>query len=371
MAHDCKTWASGTCISQPNPMNFFEQLGLFALRQIDPERAHMLAIKALQLGLTKTEKPFTSDRLKTEISGLKLPNPIGLAAGFDKNAQALVGLAKSGFGFIEVGAATPLPQLGNPKPRLFRLSQDQAVINRFGFNNDGIERIAERLSSRPESMVTGLNLGANKKNHDPSADFAKVLIQCAPHVDFATVNVSSPNTEKLRDLQGKELLSSLLDIVMETRDALKKPIPIFLKIAPDLDKTALENITEIALTHKIDAIIATNTTLERTGLDSNHRNQAGGLSGKPLFEISTRILAQMAKLLEGKIPLIGVGGVSSANDAYDKICAGASAIQLYTALVYQGMSLPIYISRELDSILEQNGHSKISQAVGSKIEEWL
>ena len=352
-------------------MSLFEKLGLFALRRINPERAHMIAIKALELGLTKTRKPFTSDRLHTEIAGLKLANPIGLAAGFDKNAQALFGLAKSGFGFIEVGAATPLPQLGNRKPRLFRLSQDQAVINRFGFNNDGIELIAKRLSNRPKNMVTGLNLGANKNNLDRSADFAKVLIQCAPYVNFATVNVSSPNTEKLRDFQSRELLSALLDIIMDTRSMLKMPIPIFLKIAPDLNKAALEDITEIAICHKIDAIIATNTTLERKLLHSKYRNQAGGLSGKPLFDISTRILAQMAKLLDGKIPLIGVGGISSAKDAYDKICAGASAVQLYTALIYNGMSLPGHISRELDSLLEHNGHSKISQAVGSKIERWL
>lgn len=352
-------------------MSLIEQLGLVALRQFDPERAHGLAIKALELGLATTHKPFTSDRLKTEIAGLNLPNPIGLAAGFDKNAQALGGLAKSGFGFIEVGAATPLPQLGNPKPRLFRLTQDQAVINRFGFNNEGIERIAERLSLRPEGMMTGLNLGANKTSLDRAADFAKVLTQCAPYIDFATVNVSSPNTEKLRELQGKSALSSLLDGIMEARSTLKKPIPVFLKIAPDLDKEALEDMAEIALTQKIDAIIATNTTLERTGLASKHRSQAGGLSGKPLFEISTQILAQMAVLLEGKIPLIGVGGVSCAQDAYEKICAGASAVQLYTALVYHGMSLPGDISKGLDELLKQKGYSNILQAVGSEIDKWL
>ncbi len=352
-------------------MSLIERIGLVALRQFDPERAHGFAIKALELGLATTQRPFTSDRLKINIAGLNLPNPVGLAAGFDKNAQALSGLAKSAFGFIEVGAATPHPQSGNPKPRLFRLIQDQAVINRFGFNNDGMERIAERLSHRPEGMVTGLNLGANKTSPDRAADFANVLTHCAPFVDFVTVNVSSPNTEKLRELQGKSALFALLNGVIEARDALKKPIPVFLKISPDLDKAALEDIVEIALTQKIDAIIATNTTLERTGLASKHRSQAGGLSGKPLFEISTRILAQIAKLLEGQIPLIGVGGVSSAQDVYDKICAGASAVQLYTALVYHGMSLPCDISKGLDSLLIQNGYSNISQAIGSKIYKWL
>jgi dihydroorotate dehydrogenase len=352
-------------------MSLIERLAVVALRQFDPELAHGLAMKALELGLATPQKPFTSDRLKTNIAGLDLPNPVGLAAGFDKNAKALGALAKSGFGFIEVGAATPLPQPGNPKPRLFRLTQDQAVINRFGFNNEGAERIAKQLSQRPEGIVTGLNLGANKTSSDRAADFAKVFTQCAPYVDFATVNVSSPNTEKLRELQGKAALSVLLDGVMEARDKLKNSIPVFLKIAPDLDRPALADIAEIALTQKIDAIIATNTSLARIGLVSKHRSQAGGLSGKPLFEVSTQILAQMAALLEGKIPLIGVGGVSNAQEAYHKICAGASAVQLYTALVYHGMSLPSNISKGLDELLKQNGYSNVSQAVGSKINKWL
>ena len=290
-------------------MSIIERLGLVALRQFDPEQAHGFAIKALGLGLTTTQKPFTSYRLKTEIAGLKLPNPIGLAAGFDKNAQALGGLAKAGFGFIEVGAATPLPQLGNQKPRLFRLTEDQAAINRFGFNNQGMKRIAKRLSARPAGMVTGLNLGANKTSLDRAADFAKVLTHCAPYVDFATVNVSSPNTEKLRDLQGKEALSALLDGVNQTRRGLGEPIPVFLKIAPDLNEAELADMAKMALSHQVDAVIATNTTLGRENLQSPHQSQAGGLSGRPLFDRSTRVLAQMATHLEGKIPLIGVGGL--------------------------------------------------------------
>jgi dihydroorotate dehydrogenase len=348
-----------------------ERLGLVALGQFDPEQAHGLAIKALGLGLTTTQKPFTSYRLKTEIAGLKLPNPIGLAAGFDKNAQALGGLAKAGFGFIEVGAATPLPQPGNPKPRLFRLTEDQAVINRFGFNNEGMERIAERLSGRPAGMVTGLNLGANKASPDRATDFTKVLAHCAPYVDFTTVNVSSPNTEKLRDLQGKEALSALLEGVNHTRHGLDQPIPVFLKIAPDLNEAELADIAEMALLHEVDAVIATNTTLGRENLQSPHQSQAGGLSGRPLFDRSTRVLAQVATHLEGKIPLIGVGGIGSGQDAYDKICAGASAVQLYTALVYHGLSLITEIAKNLDTLLQQDGFENVSEAIASKRQDWL
>ena len=352
-------------------MSIIERIGLFGLRQFDPERAHGFAIKALGLGLTKTQKPFTSDRLKTEISGLKLSNPIGLAAGFDKNAQALGGLAKAGFGFIEVGAATPLPQPGNPKPRLFRLTEDRAAINRFGFNNEGMEQIAKRLSNRAPGMVTGLNLGANKTSPDRAADFAKVLAHCAPYVDFATVNVSSPNTEKLRDLQGKEALSALLDGVNQTRLSLDQPIPVFLKIAPDLNEAELANMAEMAVLYQVDAVIATNTTLGRENLQSPNQSQAGGLSGRPLFDRSTRVLAQMATHLEGKIPLIGVGGIGSGQDAYDKICAGASAVQLYTALVYHGLSLITEIAKDLDTLLQQDGFENVSEAIASKRQDWL
>ncbi|WP_292290710.1 dihydroorotate dehydrogenase (quinone), partial [Marivita sp.] len=226
-------------------MTALETAGLALLHRFDPETAHALALRALQLGLAPTTGTITSPRLRTTLAGLSLPNPVGLAAGFDKNAVALRPLARAGFGFLEVGAATPRPQPGNPKPRLFRLSEDRAVINRFGFNNDGMARIAERLGTRPRDAIIGLNLGANKDSDNRAADFATVLATCAAHVDFATVNVSSPNTEKLRDLQGKDALSALLAGVMETRSTLKRRIPIFLKIAPDLSEAEIADVAEV------------------------------------------------------------------------------------------------------------------------------
>ncbi|WP_243613163.1 quinone-dependent dihydroorotate dehydrogenase [Shimia aestuarii] len=352
-------------------MTFLEKLGLRALHCIDPETGHGLAIKALQTGLAPAPGTITTPRLATTLAGIDLPNPIGLAAGFDKNATALDGLAKSGFGFVEVGAATPRPQPGNPKPRLFRLSEDRGVINRFGFNNDGMEAIAARLAKRPKGAVIGLNLGANKDSADRASDFAKVLATCGAHLDFATVNVSSPNTEKLRDLQGKAALSALLAGVMETRDALAHPIPIFLKIAPDLSESELAEIAEVALEAKLDAVIATNTTLDRTALVSRHKVETGGLSGAPLFTKSTRVLARLSALTEGKLPLVGVGGICNAQDAYDKICAGASVVQLYSALVYHGMSLVGEIAEGLDALLERDGFANVAEAVGSKREAWL
>jgi len=261
-----------------------EPIGLKAMRAFDPETAHGLAIKALQMGAAVAPGTLTSARLATTVAGLELPNPVGLAAGFDKNAKALGGLSRTGFGFVEVGAATPRPQPGNPKPRLFRLTEDRAAINRFGFNNQGMDAIAARLEARPEGMVLGLNLGANKDSADKAADFATVLTRCGPLVDFATVNVSSPNTEKLRDLQGKEALSALLAGVMEARAALRSPLPVFLKIAPDLSEQDIEDIAQVATGSGVDAVIATNTTLSRDGLRSAHKSQTGGLSGAPLFD---------------------------------------------------------------------------------------
>ncbi len=345
-----------------------EKLGLAALHRVDPEKAHGLALRALSAGLGPSSGPFTTDRLRTQVAGLDLPNPVGLAAGFDKNATALAALSRTGFGFLEVGAATPRPQPGNPKPRLFRLAQDQAAINRFGFNNDGMDAIADRLAQRPTGRVTGLNLGANKDSTDKSQDFATVLTRCGPFVDFATVNVSSPNTEKLRDLQGRAALSSLLTGVMEARDGLHKPIPVFLKIAPDLSTDEIAELAEVANSSGIAAIIATNTTLDRDGLHGPHQTEAGGLSGQPLFEKSTQVLAQLAGLTD--LPIIGVGGVGSAEQAYAKICAGASAVQLYTALVFRGVSLATEIAKGLDALLTRDGFATVADAVGSRRGDW-
>ena len=342
-----------------------EQLGLRALHQVDPETAHGLAITALRLGLAPTPGPVTSKRLKTSLAGMSLPNPVGLAAGFDKNATAVAPLSNAGFGFIEVGAATPLPQPGNDKPRLFRLTEDRAAINRFGFNNEGMQAICTRLARRGAGVPVGLNLGANKTSTDRAADFARVMELARDHVDFATVNVSSPNTEKLRDLQGKAALAALLAGVMEVRG----DTPVFLKIAPDLTEAEIADVAEVANDADVAAIIATNTTLDRTGLKSAQRDQMGGLSGAPLFEKSTRVLARLSTLTD--IPLVGVGGIGSAEDAYAKICAGASAVQLYTTLVYGVLSLAADIAKGLDKLLKQDGYDTVADAVGSNRSAWL
>jgi dihydroorotate dehydrogenase len=357
-------------------MSLTEQLGLKVLRKIDPEKAHHLALTALRAGLAPLPGPVTSSRLKTSFAGIEMPNPIGLAAGFDKNAEAVAQLSRSGFGFIEVGAATPRPQSGNAKPRLFRLTEDRAVINRFGFNNEGMEAIASRLarcrlSNNHSDVPVGLNLGANKDSDDRAADFAQVLAHCGNFVDFATVNVSSPNTEKLRDLQGPEALQALLLGVMDARKGLDHEVPVFLKIAPDLDASEIAEIAEVAKTSGIDGVIATNTTLSREGLKSAHKSEMGGLSGAPLFEKSTKVLAQLSNILRDDVPLIGVGGVSSALDAYTKICAGASLVQLYSAMVYSGLSLAPQIARGLDDLLKADGFDHVSQAVGTKRGDWL
>ena len=352
-------------------MNILEKIGVSAMFKLDPEVGHGLVIKALNMGLVTSKGPYTSDRLKTTIAGLDIPNPIGLAAGFDKNAQVISPLLKAGFGFIEVGAATPKPQDGNPKPRLFRLIEDQASINRFGFNNEGMRIIANRLSQRPQTGVVGINLGANKTSSHRAIDYVKVLETCGPYVDFATINVSSPNTEKLRDLQGRSALTALVAGVMETRDQLDRHIPIFLKVAPDLTPTDIEDICYVARMSRIDAVIATNTTITRDGLQSEHANETGGLAGAPLFDMSTQVLAQFANLLQGEVPLIGVGGISTAEQAYAKIKAGASAVQLYTALVYGGFSMVNDIARGLDHLLEHDGYPHISDAIGVETETYL
>lgn len=349
-----------------------ERLGMAALLRMDPETAHGTALAALRMGLAPLPGMVTSDRLRTRFAGLDLPNPVGLAAGFDKNAVALAALSRAGFGFVEVGAVTPYPQPGNPRPRLFRLTEDQAAINRFGFNNEGMKVAAQRLKARNrKGGIVGLNLGANKDSPDRSGDYAQVLTACGPFVDFVTVNVSSPNTEKLRDLQGKAALDQLLARVMAARSELAAPLPVFLKIAPDLDEQDIVDIADVSETHGIDAIVATNTTMSRTGLKSPQAEEMGGLSGAPLFEKSTRVLAQLSAATEGKIPLIGVGGIGSAQDAYSKICAGASAVQLYTALVFKGLTLGAEIARGLDTFLERDGFGSVADAVGGDREKWL
>ena len=348
----------------------WERFGLSVMQKMDPERAHALAIAALKTGVLPLKGPATSPRLATTLAGMPLPNPVGLAAGFDKNAEAIAPLSRAGFGFLEVGGVTPRAQAGNARPRLFRLTEDAGVINRFGLNNEGMDAIADRLAAAPRLVPVGLNLGANKDSADRAAHYARVLARCGPHLDFATVNVSSPNTERLRELQGRAALEGLLAGVMEANAGLDRPLPVFLKIAPDLDDEALADIAAVARTSGIAAIVATNTTLSRQGLTSRHRGETGGLSGQPLFEASTRVLAKLHRLTGGAMPLIGVGGVASTDQAWEKLRAGASAVQLYTGLVYGGITLGARIAEGLDARLAHEG-KVLAEITGTGVDAWL
>ena len=336
-------------------MTLRERAGLAFLHRLDPERAHSFAIHALRYGLVPTSRPITSQHLETNLAGLTLPNPVGLAAGFDKNAEVIGPLSNCGFGFIEIGAVTPRPQPGNPRPRLFRLTKDRAAINRFGFNNEGADIIASRLAKRDRSAgIVGVNLGANKDSDNKASDFADVLRTTGPYSDFATVNVSSPNTEKLRDLQGKDALKALLETVLDARAKLPTAIPVFLKIAPDLNGHQMDDIASVAIESGISGIFATNTTLARDELSGVHANEAGGLSGKPLMAPSTAILREMAQRVGHVMPLVGIGGISTVEDILEKFDAGATAVQLYTALVFEGMGLVPRLARELEAQLQVN-----------------
>ncbi|MFD1883312.1 quinone-dependent dihydroorotate dehydrogenase [Paracoccus pacificus] len=351
-------------------MTMWERMGLAALHRMDPERAHDLSIRALQARLVPLPGPFTSDRLGSRLAGMDLPNPVGLAAGYDKNARAVAPLMRAGFGFLEVGAATPRPQPGNPRPRLFRLTPDRAIINRFGFNNQGAGAIADRLAARPKGVPVGLNIGANKDSADRAADFAEVVRIAGASADFLTVNVSSPNTEKLRDLQGAAALDRLLAGVIAARDALPRRVPLFVKIAPDLTDAELADLAAVVMGAGLDGIIATNTTLSRDGLRDPQRGEAGGLSGRPLLDRSTRVLARLYRLVGGRMPLIGVGGIASTDDAWQKIRAGAAAVQIYSALIWEGFSLATEIARGLDRKLAEAKIPTLAEAVGSGAADW-
>jgi len=346
-------------------MRLIERAGLAVLRRCDPERAHAIALAALRAGLGPRGGALTSARLVTRIAGLDLPNPVGIAAGFDKNAEAVPALFAAGPGFVEIGAVTPRPQPGNPRPRLFRLAEDRAAINRFGFNNDGMVAVRPRLAAARGRGVVGVNLGANKDSADRAGDYAAVLAHLHDVADFFTVNVSSPNTERLRDLQGRAALDALLARVMEARAGVGLAKPVLLKIAPDLTETDLDDIVEVALAHRLDGIVACNTTLAREGLVSRHAGEAGGLSGQPLFARSTAVLAALHARTQGRVALIGVGGVGSAAQAYAKIRAGAAAVQLYTAMVYEGPGLIGRILHDLDGLLARDGFGSVAEAVGA------
>lgn len=338
-------------------------LGAALLRRLDPETAHGLALRALRvtpLPASPAEDPI----LATTFAGLALSNPVGLAAGLDKNAEALSGLARLGFGFVECGSVTPRPQSGNPKPRLFRLAEDRAIINRMGFNNAGLDAFAAHLSRRPGDAVVGGNLGANKDTEDKAADYVAGLIRLKGLADYFTVNISSPNTPGLRALQGRDALDDLLGRIAEARaDA----APVFLKVAPDLTPEEIEMIVEAAIAHRIDALIVSNTTLDRPdSLRSADAAESGGLSGAPLRDKALQALTHAADASAGRLPLIGVGGIGSGADAYARIRAGASAVQLYSALIYEGPGLVGRIKRDLAARLRADGFSMLSEAIGAR-----
>ncbi len=350
-------------------MSALHTLAAGALRRLDPEDAHRLTIAALKAGLGPVARAPADPTLATTLARLRLANPIGLAAGFDKNAEVLRPMLAAGFGFVECGTVTPRPQAGNPRPRLFRLTKDRAVINRLGFNNAGLEAFAAGLAARPRAGIVGANVGANRDSADRVADYVAGLTRLWGLCDYFTLNVSSPNTPGLRALQTGAALTELLDAVATARRALasRGETPVFLKVAPDLEEAEVVAIVEAAARFGLDGLIVGNTTVERpAGLRGAHRGQSGGLSGAPLMGPSTRLLRDFHEAAGGRLTLIGTGGLASGADAYAKIRAGASAVQLYTALIFAGSGLVARIGKELAARLRADGFTSVAEAVGAR-----
>ena len=340
--------------------------------RLEPEAAHRLTVKALQWGLVRAPPEDPDPRLARRLFGVDFPNPIGLAAGADKNAEAPDGALALGLGFVEIGTVTPRPQAGNPRPRLFRLAEDRAIINRMGFNNDGFGAVLARLSARRgRGGVVGVNIGANRDSADRIGDYVKGLEAFHSLASYIALNVSSPNTPGLRGLQARGELEALIARLDETRARLAISVPLLIKIAPDLSRDELAGIAEVCLARGIDGIIVSNTTLARPALRSRHAGEPGGLSGRPLFDLSTRTLAETYRLVGDRIALIGVGGIDSADAAWTKITAGASLVQLYTGLAFEGPELVMSIRHGLSQRLDEHNLSSIAQAVGSGAEAWM
>ncbi len=346
-------------------------LALPALRALPPEAAHRASLFALKL-LPQGTVAADPSALAVRAWGRVFPNPVGLAAGYDKDAEVVDALFGFGFGFIEVGTVTPLPQSGNPKPRLFRLSEDGAAINRLGFNSQGVAAVARRLTSRNRSRgIVGVNIGRNKDTADPIADYEKGVAALAPYADYLAVNVSSPNTPGLRDMQRKAVLPEFIARLQSARAKAtpRRPPPLLLKIAPDLEPQARNEIAEIALFSGLDGLIVSNSTVTRpASLKSAQAHEVGGLTGKPLFAPSTALLSEMYRLTGGRLPLIGVGGIASGADAYAKIRAGATLVQLYTALVYEGPGLVARIKADLVRLAARDGFKSIGEAIGAGLQ---
>jgi dihydroorotate dehydrogenase len=333
-----------------------------ALFTLDPERAHGLAMAALR---ALPHRPAAlGGPLQIDVAGLAFPNPLGMAAGFDKDGEVPDALLGQGFGFVEVGSITPRPQAGNPRPRLFRLAEDRAVINRMGFNNGGAPAAAARLAKREKRGIVGINLGANKDSADRVADYVQMTQVMAPLASYLAVNISSPNTPGLRALQGEGALTALLDAVLAARG--ETGPPVFLKVAPDLEPADIDAIARLALDRKLAALIVSNTTVSRPSLRSRHAGEAGGLSGAPLKELALQRLRDFRVATGGALPLVGVGGIASAEDAWQRIRAGASLIQLYSAMVYQGPGIARRIVRGLEALMRRDGLGSIAEAVGSE-----
>ena len=348
-----------------------DTIGRAALFAFDPETAHGLSIQALKCGLPAFGGA-RDERLKVRLCGLDFPNPLGMAAGYDKNAEAPDALLRLGFGFAEVGTVTPLAQPGNPKPRIFRLIEDGAVINRLGFNNDGHAAAERRLKARSARPgIVGVNIGANKDAADRIADYEAGVKRFAPLASYLTVNISSPNTPGLRDMQARAALGELLARVMAARDRATARPPVFLKIAPDLAEADLEDVAAEVTANKVEGVIVSNTTLSRAGLTSARAGETGGMSGRPLFARSTAVLARIRRLLGPQAAIIGVGGVDSAETALEKIRAGADLVQLYTGMIYGGPGLPARIVRGLRDAVAREGVGAISELRDTRLEHWL
>lgn len=338
----------------------------FLLSRLDAETAHGLAIRALKNGLAPRDRQPDPPSLAVTVWGRTLPNPIGLAAGFDKNAEVADAMLGLGFGLAEIGSVTPKPQEGNPRPRLFRLGEDRGVINRMGFNGEGLDAVRARLTARPRQGFVGVNVGANKDSTNRKADYVACAAALAPHADYLVCNVSSPNTPGLRSLQGRLQLADLLKQVQDAIAA--KPVPLLVKIAPDATDADLDDIVAVCRDLRMDGIIVGNTTLERpASLQSARRSEAGGLSGAPLMALSTEVLRKTAQRVEKRFPLIGTGGIGSGADAYAKIRAGATLVQLYSMLVYEGPPLVRRIKDELAALLARDGLASVADAVGADL----
>jgi dihydroorotate dehydrogenase len=348
------------------------RLGQPLLFALDPETAHGLSVSALRSGLPLAARPADDKRLHVRIAGLDFPNPLGMAAGYDKNGEVPDALLRLGFGFAEVGTVTPLPQPGNPKPRIFRLMRDDAVINRLGFNNEGHAALLDRMRVRKgRGGIVGVNIGANKDSVDRIVDYEAGVTAFAPLASYLTVNISSPNTPGLRSLQSREALAELLARVMTARTSAQSKTPVFLKIAPDLSESEMDDIAEEVLASGVDGLIVSNTTLARTGLTNpDHRSETGGLSGRPLFARSTAVLARMRKRLGPDFPIVGVGGVDSAETAVEKIRAGADLVQLYTGMIFAGPGLPGRIVRGMSAIAKKEGVRSIRDLRDSALDRW-